>query len=153
LLIDTGRTPASFIGRHPITLNGKTISGDRGGTMAECLAHSKNTGAFDLMSRIGPKKTAEFAHLVGIKSNIPIVPSIALGSADLTLFEMLHAYTMFPNRGFSTEPIIITRIEDKNGNVLESFQPESKQVISELQSRSDLVCRLLLEKKKKFTAI
>lgn len=130
-LIDAGLTPASFIGGHPITLNGKTISGDRGGTMAECLAHSKNTGAFDLMSRIGPKKTVEFAHLVGIKSNIPVVPSIALGSADLTLFEMLHAYTMFPNRGFSTEPIIITRIEDKNGNVLESFQPESKQVISE----------------------
>src|SRR5665811_2488157 len=57
--------------------------------------------------------------------------SIALGSADLTLLEMLHAYSMFPNRGFSTEPIIISRIEDKNGNVLESFQSESKQVISE----------------------
>ena len=79
------------------------------------------------MSRIGPKKTAEFAHLCGIKSFIPIVPSIALGSADLTLLEMLHAYTMFPNRGFSTDPIIISRIEDKNGNVLESFQPEDRK--------------------------
>ena len=130
-LIDAGLTPASHIGGRAITLNGKTISGDRGGTMAACLAHSKNTGAYDLMSRIGAKKTVEFAHMIGIKSNIPVVPSIALGSADLTLFEMLHAYTMFPNRGFSTEPIIITRIEDKNGNVLETFQPEAKQVISE----------------------
>ena len=99
--------------------------------MAYCLAKSLNAAAYDLMSRIGPKKTAEFAHLAGIKSTIPIVPSIALGSADLTLLEMLHSYTMFPNRGFSTEPVFINRIEDKNGNVLASFQSESKQVISE----------------------
>ena len=129
-LIDAGLTPDSYIGGRAITLANKTISGG-GGTMAYCLAKSLNAAAYDLMSRIGPKKTAEFAHLCGIKSFIPIVPSIALGSADLTLLEMLHAYTMFPNRGFSTDPIIITRIEDKNGNILESFQPESKQVISE----------------------
>jgi penicillin-binding protein 1A len=129
-LIDAGLTPDSYIGGRAITLANKTISGG-GGTMAYCLAKSLNAAAYDLMSRIGPKKTAEFAHLCGIKSFIPIVPSIALGSADLTLLEMLHSYTMFPNRGFSTDPIIILRIEDKNGNVLESFQPESKQVISE----------------------
>lgn len=129
-LMDAGLTPDTYIGGRAITINNKTISG-KGGTMANCLAWSKNTGAWDLMDRIGPKKTAEFAHLAGIKSTIPIVPSIALGSADLTLEEMLHAYTMFPNRGFSTEPIVILRIEDKNGNLLESFQPESKQVISE----------------------
>jgi penicillin-binding protein 1A len=129
-LIDAGLNPQSYIGGRAITLNGKTISGG-GGTMAYCLAKSLNAAAWDLMSRIGPKKTAEFAHLCGIQSTIPVVPSIALGSADLTLFEMLHAYTMFPNRGFSTEPFFISRIEDKNGNVLETFQPESKQVISE----------------------
>ena len=129
-LIDAGLTPDSYIGGRTITLANKTISG-AGGTMAYCLAKSLNAGAYDLMSRIGPKKTVEFAHTVGIKSNIPVVPSIALGSADLTLFEMLHAYSMFPNRGFSTEPFFINRIEDKNGNLLEIFQPESKQVISE----------------------
>lgn len=129
-LIDAGLTPDSYIGGRTITLANKTISGG-GGTMAYCLAKSLNAAAYDLMSRIGPKKTAEFARLCGIKSFIPIVPSISLGSADLTLLEMLHSYTMFPNRGFSTEPIIINRIEDKNGNLLESFQPESKQVISE----------------------
>ncbi len=129
-LIDAGLTPDSYIGGRTITLANKTISG-AGGTMAYCLAKSLNAAAYDLMSRIGPKKTAEFAHLAGIKSTIPIVPSIALGSADLTLLEMLHSYTMFPNRGFSTEPVFINRIEDKNGNVLASFQSESKQVISE----------------------
>ncbi len=130
-LVDAGLTPDSYIGGRAITLNGKTISGDGGGTMAYCLARSLNTGAYDLMSRIGAKKTVEFAHSVGIASNIPVVPSIALGSADLTLIEMLRSYTMFPNRGFNIEPILITRIEDKNGNVLETFVPESKQIISE----------------------
>lgn len=129
-LTDAGLTPESYIGGKPITLAKKTITGP-GGTMAYCLAKSINVAAFDLMSRIGPKKTAEFAHQCGIKSNIPIVPSIALGSADIQLIEMLRAYTMFPNRGFNTEPIYLTRIEDRNGNVLESFEPEIKQVISE----------------------
>ncbi|HET7117906.1 MAG TPA: transglycosylase domain-containing protein, partial [Hanamia sp.] len=95
-LTDAGLTPNSYIGGKPITLANKTITGP-GGTMAYCLAKSINVAAFDLMSRIGPKKTAEFAHLCGIKSNIPIVPSIALGSADIQLIEMLRAYTMFPN--------------------------------------------------------
>ncbi|MEO5649073.1 MAG: penicillin-binding transpeptidase domain-containing protein, partial [Ginsengibacter sp.] len=132
-ITDAGLTPDSYIGGKSITLANKTISGG-GGTMAYCLAKSINVAAYDLMSRIGPKKTAEFAHLCGIKSNIPIVPSIALGSADIQLIEMLRAYTMFPNRGFNTEPVYLNRIEDRNGNVLESFQAESKQVISEVDA-------------------
>lgn len=132
-LVDAGLTPDTYIGGKTITLNDKTISG-KGGTMAYCLAKSLNSAAFDLMSRIGAKRTADFAHNVGITSSIPIVPSIALGAADLTLVEMLRAYTMFPNRGFNTEPIMINRIEDKNGNILETFQTENKQVISEVDA-------------------
>ncbi len=121
------------LGGKSITLANKTFSGG-GGTMAYCLAKSLNVAAWDLMSRIGPKKTAEFAHLCGIKSDIPIVPSIALGTADIQLIEMLRAYSMFPNRGFNTQPIFISRIEDKNGNVLESFEADTKQVISEVDA-------------------
>lgn len=132
-ITDAGLTPDSYIGGKSITLANKTISG-AGGTMAYCLAKSLNSAAFDLMSQIGPKKTVEFAHLCGIKSYIPAVPSIALGSADIELIEMLRAYTMFPNRGFNTEPVYLNRIEDRNGNVLQSFQPESKQVISEVDA-------------------
>jgi penicillin-binding protein 1A len=132
-LTDAGLTPDSYLGGKAITLANKTITGG-GGTMAYCLAKSINVAAYDLMSRIGPKKTAEFAHLCGIKSNIPIVPSIALGSADIQLYEMLRAYTMFPNRGFNTEPIYISKIEDKNGNVIQNFQSETKQVISEVDA-------------------
>lgn len=129
-LTDAGLTPDSYLGGRTITLANKTISGG-GGTMAYCLAKSINVAAYDLMERIGPKKTVEFSHSIGIQSNIPEVPSIALGSADIKLIEMLRAYTMFPNRGFSTEPIFLNRIEDRNGNVLETFQAETKQVISE----------------------
>ncbi|HEY9341405.1 MAG TPA: transglycosylase domain-containing protein [Hanamia sp.] len=132
-ITDAGLTPDSYIGGKSITLANKTITGG-GGTMAYCLAKSINVAAYDLMSRIGPKKTAEFAHLCGIKSNIPVVPSIALGSADIQLIEMLRAYTMFPNRGFNTEPVYLNRIEDRNGNVLQTFQAESKQVISEVDA-------------------
>lgn len=132
-LTDAGLTPESYIGGKPVTLANKTISGP-GGTMAYCLAKSLNSAAFDLMSKIGPKKTAEFAHLCGIKSDIPLVPSIALGSADIQLIEMLRAYTMFPNHGFNTEPIFISRIEDRNGNILQTFEPEVKQVISEVDA-------------------
>lgn len=129
-IIDAGLNPASYIGGKAITLNGKTIQG-AGGTMAYCLAKSLNAGAYDLMSRIGAKKTADFAHQAGITSTIPIVPSIALGTADLTLIEMLRSYTMFPNRGVNIQPYFINRIEDRNGNILQTFQPETKQIISE----------------------
>lgn len=132
-ITDAGLTPDSYIGGKPITLANKTITGP-GGTMAYCLAKSINVAAFDLMSRIGPKKTVEFAHLCGIKSDIPAVPSIALGSADIQLIEMLQAYTMFPNRGFNTEPIYLSKIEDRNGNVLQTFEPAVKQVISEVDA-------------------
>ncbi|MEO8853491.1 MAG: transglycosylase domain-containing protein [Ginsengibacter sp.] len=129
-ITDAGLTPDSYLGGKSITLANKTITGP-GGTMAYCLAKSINVAAFDLMSRIGPKKTVEFAHLCGIKSSIPLVPSIALGSADIQLIEMLQAYTMFPNRGFNTEPVYLAKIEDRNGNVLQTFGTQVKQVISE----------------------
>lgn len=129
-ITDAGMTPESYIGGKSITLNNKTISGG-GGTMAYCLAKSINVAAYDLIERIGPTRTVQFAHECGIQSNIPAVPSIALGSADIRLIEMLQSYTMFPNKGFNVEPIMISRIEDKNGNVLEAFKPKVKQVISE----------------------
>lgn len=132
-ITDAGLTPETELGGKSITLANRTFSGP-GGTMAYCLAKSLNVAAWDLMSRIGPKKTAEFAHLCGINSDIPIVPSIALGTADIKLLEMLRAYSMFPNRGFNTQPIYISRIEDKNGNVLESFESETKQIISEVDA-------------------
>jgi penicillin-binding protein 1A len=128
---DAGYTPETNMPGGSLTLSGKTISGG-GGTLAYGLAQSKNFVAWTLMKTIGVKRTIEFATQCGIKSKIPPYPSIALGSAEIPMLEMLQAYTMFPNRGYNTQPIYITRIEDKNGNLVHEFpMAQSKQVIGE----------------------
>jgi len=129
---DAGYTPETNIPGGSLTLGGKTITGG-GGTMAYCLAQSKNAAAWRLMSVIGVKRTIEFAHQCGIKVDIPPYPSIALGSAEIPMLQMLQAYTMFPNKGYNTEPVYLTRIEDKNGNLIFEFPvAQSKQVIGEV---------------------
>jgi penicillin-binding protein 1A len=80
---------------------------------------------------VHPKTVVNLAHSVGIESEIPEVPSIALGSVDLSLFEMVGAYATFANKGLRIEPMVLMRIEDKNGLVLEQFMPNSKEAISE----------------------
>ena len=128
---DAGYTPETQIPGGPLTLNGKTIS-TAGGSLAHCLAQSLNGAAWHLMAVIGAKRTVEFAHQVGISANIPAYPSIALGAAEIPMLQMLQSYTMFPNKGYNTEPVFLTRIEDKNGNLLHEFPvAQSKQVIGE----------------------
>ena len=127
---DAGYTPNTYIAGGPLTLSGKTIS-TGGGTMAYCLAKSLNGAAWHLMAVIGVKRTIEFAKMCGIQTKLPPYPSIALGVGEIPLLEMLQSYTMFPNKGFNTEPIFINRIEDKNGNLLKAFNNEPKQVMNE----------------------
>jgi penicillin-binding protein 1A len=128
-----GYKPESIFPSGPINMGGKMIEGD-GGPMAVCLAFSKNPGAVYLINQLGVQRTVEFAKQCGIESKIPPYPSIALGSADLSLFEMVQAYSMFPGRGFNVKPYFISRIEDRNGNVLASFRSESREVISESEA-------------------
>jgi penicillin-binding protein 1A len=73
---------------------------------------------------------------LNIPTPIGPYPSVALGSCDLSLFEMMWAYTIFPGRGFSTKPFAISRIEDRNGNVIKrfDFSANRKEVISEATS-------------------
>jgi penicillin-binding protein 1A len=127
---DAGYGPQTYISGGPLTLGGKTISGG-GGTMAYCLAKSLNAAAWHLMGMVGVKRTIEFAQSCGIKTKLPPYPSIALGSAEIPMLEMLQSYTMFPNKGYNTEPIFIARIEDKNGNLLQEFTTDTKQVLNE----------------------
>jgi penicillin-binding protein 1A len=128
---DAGYTPETYIPGGPLTLSGKTIS-TGGGTCAYCLARSINGCAWHLMAAVGVKRTIEFAKQCGIKAKLPPYPSIALGSAEIPILEMLQSYTMFPNRGYNTEPVFVTRIEDKNGNLVHEFPlAQSKQVIGE----------------------
>jgi len=128
---DAGYSPETQIPGGAVTMNGKTISG-KGGSLASCLAFSQNYAAWRLMSIIGVSRTIEFAKQCGITAKIPGVPSIALGSADIPIMQMLQSYTMFPNKGYNTSPVYVTRIEDKNGNLVHEFPvAQSKQVIGE----------------------
>jgi len=108
----------------------RTFAGG-GGTLANCLAFSKNTASVRIANMVGVKRVVEFAKNCGIKAELPPYISLALGSAEIPMLEMLQAYTMFPNKSFNIEPIMVTRIEDKSGNILQEFIPESKQVMSE----------------------
>jgi penicillin-binding protein 1A len=99
--------------------------------LANCLAFSKNTASVYLTNTVGVSRVIEFAKSVGIKSKLPPYTSIALGSAEIPMLEMLQSYSMFPNKGFNTQPVFISRIEDKNGNMLEEFTTETKQIITE----------------------
>ena len=125
-----GFRPESVLPAGPVNMGDKMITG-KGGPMAICLAFSHNPGAVHLINTLGVQRTVDFAKQCGITSKIPPYPSIALGSADLSLFEMVQAYSMFPGRGFNVKPYFISRIEDKNGNVLASFRGETKEIISE----------------------
>jgi penicillin-binding protein 1A len=127
---EAGYTPETVIPGGSLTLGGKTITGGAG-TVAYCLAQSKNIAAWRLIGQIGVKRTIEFAQSCGIKTKLPPYYSIGLGAAEIPLLEMLQGYTMFPNRGLNTEPIILSRIEDKSGNMLQEFNSTTKQVIAE----------------------
>ena len=130
---DAGYTPSTMIAGGPVQY-GKEVRSFQGGggTLANCLAYSKNTASVRLTNLLGVNRVIEFSKSVGISAPLPPYISLALGAAEIPLLQMLQAYTMFPNKGFNTEPILITRIEDKNGNLLQEFtQTTSKQVISE----------------------
>ncbi len=129
---DAGYTPSTEIpgGLVQYGKEMRTFSGG-GGTLANCLAKSKNTASVRLTNMIGVKKVIEFAKDCGIKSPLPPYISLALGSAEIPMLEMLQAYSMFPNNSFNVQPILLTRIEDKNGNILDQFTTETKQVMSE----------------------
>ena len=103
-------------------------------TMADALAFSKNCATAFIMKQVGPKQFSEFLARLNVPTPVQPYPSIALGTCDLSMFEMLWAYTIFAGRGFSTKPFAISRIEDRNGNVIKRFDFSSnrKEAISEV---------------------
>ena len=103
-------------------------------TLKAALAGSVNTMSARLIDMVKPENVVRLAKLAGIETEIQANPSIALGAVDLSLMEMVSAYSTFANKGLRVSPMILTRIEDKNGTVLEQFTPETKEVLSEESS-------------------
>ncbi len=103
-------------------------------SMANALAYSKNCATAYIMKQVGPQQFADFLGRISIPTKVQPYPSIALGTCDLSMYEMLWGYTIFAGRGFSTKPYSISRIEDRNGNVIKrfDFSVNRKEAISEI---------------------
>ncbi len=96
------------------------------------LARSRNNYTAWIMKQASsPEAVADFIHDLGIRSWIDPVNALALGTMDVSLTELVGAYTTFANRGMNTEPIFVVRIEDRQGNLISSFLPETKEAINE----------------------
>ena len=110
----------------------KNSGGKYGGTrtLKNALGNSVNTITARLMDKVGPQPVIDMAHKLGVEQEILPVPSIALGTPDLSVYEMVAAYSTFANKGVYNKPVMVTRIEDKNGTILYQFNPESKDVLS-----------------------
>ncbi len=100
-------------------------------TLREGLAQSKNTITAQLMLEVGPPQVAFYARRMGIESPLVEVPSLALGTSNVTLLEMTTAYSTFANGGLLYKPTMVTRIEDKNGNLLYEDTPTPREALSE----------------------
>lgn len=100
-------------------------------TLKDALAQSVNVITAQLIDKVSPINVVRLAESAGITSKLEANPSIALGAIDLSLMEMVSAYSTFANKGLRVSPLMVTRIEDKNGTVLQEFVPETKEVLSE----------------------
>jgi penicillin-binding protein 1A len=99
-------------------------------TLKKALALSINTVSAKLIDRVGPEAVVELTKKLGVQSNIPAQPSIALGAVEITVQDMVAAYGTFANQGIYIKPEVITKIEDKNGNILYQTIPESHDVLN-----------------------
>jgi penicillin-binding protein 1A len=109
--------------------------------LSQALALSRNCATAYVMKQMGDggesaEKFVDFLRSCSVTSPLEAYPSIALGSEEISLYEMMQAYSMFPGRGFSAKPMYITRIEDKNGNLLQTNIPQRKSVISDITAYS-----------------
>ena len=95
------------------------------------LALSENNISAWLVKKFKPQPIADIAYKMGIKSYIDPVPPMIYGTSGMSVEEMVSAYATFANKGINTTPLYVKRIEDKNGNILATFQPELTESISE----------------------
>ena len=122
------------VGKHHVTESWTPKNSDnkyRGMvTLKKALANSINTVSAKLMDKVGPEAVVALTKKLGVKSDIPVQPSIALGAVEITVEDMVAAYSTFANQGVYIKPQFISRIEDKNGVVLYEPVPENHDVLN-----------------------
>lgn len=143
LAMQEGLSPCYMVPNVPTTFSlpdGKTWTPKNSGktdydgkmvTLKWGLAHSVNYISAWLMSQFKPMPMINLMRNMGIRSPMDAVPALILGTPDISLYEMVGAYGTFASEGVYTQPIFVTRIEDKNGNVLSTFNPQKEEAISE----------------------
>ncbi|RMG54059.1 MAG: PBP1A family penicillin-binding protein [Bacteroidetes bacterium] len=149
--IENGYTPCDKFLNQPVVFENpgggrwspKNSDGKIGGlmTLREALANSVNLVSARLMKELTPRTVAQFAYNMGIQSELDEVPSLCLGTTDLSVMELTSAYSTFANQGTRVVPRVITRIEDRSGNVVATFEPEVKDVLN--QEKAYLILELL----------
>jgi penicillin-binding protein 1A len=140
---DNGYGPCDMITDRPVSIkyteNGvdkewspKNVDRSHSGemTLKYAFARSVNSVAVQLAQKVGWEKVIEYAHKLGVESELANVPSICLGSSDVNLEEMVNAFCVFVNEGALVKPILVTRIEDRNGKVIFESVPKKTQVLS-----------------------
>ncbi len=147
IAMQEGYTPCDKVPNSPVTFktptadnpdstwtpknSGPTNYDDKEVTLQWGMAMSVNYISAYLINKFKPQPLAEIIRKAGVKSDIPAVPALCLGVPELSLYELVGAYTIFPDKGVYTQPILVSRIEDKNGNLLTAVQPQKVEVISE----------------------
>ncbi|WP_316737334.1 transglycosylase domain-containing protein [Pedobacter aquatilis] len=95
------------------------------------MARSVNTITAQVTEKVGWDNVVKWAHECGIDSHLESVPSVSLGSNDVTVYEMVKAYATFMNNGVKTDPILVEKITDQDDNVIDEFKPKTKRVLTE----------------------
>lgn len=98
--------------------------------LRRALTHSINVATVRLMFEVGIRPVIDYTRDAGITTDLPPFGSLALGAADLIPYEVMRAYTVFPTGGIRVTPVSIVRIEDRNGNVIRTFQPARTRVLT-----------------------
>ncbi len=132
VLEDVRKTYQTF--SDPPTWTPRNAEGKYSGekmTIRKAMAQSKNSITAQIIYEVGPRNVIAKARMLGIESPLSPVLSLALGVSDVSVYEMVGAYSAFVNQGTWTKPYYITRIEDKYGNVIKNFVPERKEALSE----------------------
>ena len=142
LAMEEGMWPCDKVTNQPITLitpsgqpwSPRNASRSRIGekvTLQWALANSNNWVSAYLMSLFTPEALVKLIHSFGVRSHLEPVLSLSLGIGEISVAEMVDAYTAFPNKGIRVDPVYVTRIEDSNGNVIATFAPKMYEIISE----------------------
>ncbi|WP_213190261.1 penicillin-binding protein 1A [Cloacibacterium caeni] len=132
-IMNLGMTPCSTVSNATYTKGDWEVKGNGGNlTLRDALAHSKNPVAVRLIESVSPKKVIQLARDLGVTEEMPNEYAIALGSTDITIYEMLGAYSSFANFGNYIKPEMVWRIEDANGRVIKEVKNETKEVMNEM---------------------